>query len=268
MFEATTEAAGSCPTRSRATSWGSATRRACWRYRPRRGHVRLRTPTRTARTGSALTWEGRLNLRNARFARDERPLDEGCRARPASLQPGVPRHLVNQQEILGLRLLSLHNLRFVLELVAARTGDRAGQFPAWKAEALRRAKGVGETSEREARRNIFIIILAFGPMWLLFVRPQRGGSRSSSRRSDELERRKGDGHRRRDLRDDLGGRRGRGHGGDCAQDGGADGQARDRGGDAREDEETAGSRRRRPPRPRSSRPTKAGGETSDEENRG
>ena len=35
-------------------------------------------PTRTARTGSALTWEGRLNLRNARFARDPRPLDEEC----------------------------------------------------------------------------------------------------------------------------------------------------------------------------------------------
>ena len=54
-------------------------------------------PTRTARTGSALTWEGRLNLRNARFARDPRPLDEGCgcpacttlqpRVHPASRQP-------------------------------------------------------------------------------------------------------------------------------------------------------------------------------------
>ena len=40
-------------------------------------------PTRTARTGSALTWEGRLNLRNARFARDPRPLDEAARARRA-----------------------------------------------------------------------------------------------------------------------------------------------------------------------------------------
>ena len=35
-------------------------------------------PTRTARTGSALTARGRLNLRNARFARDPRPLEEGC----------------------------------------------------------------------------------------------------------------------------------------------------------------------------------------------
>ena len=36
-------------------------------------------PTRMGRTGSALTWEGRLNLRNARFARDRRPLDEALR---------------------------------------------------------------------------------------------------------------------------------------------------------------------------------------------
>ena len=44
-------------------------------------------PTRTARTGSALTWEGRLNLRNARFARDPRPLDEAAPARPARASP-------------------------------------------------------------------------------------------------------------------------------------------------------------------------------------
>ena len=84
-------------------------------------------PTRTARTGSALTWEGRLNLRNARFARDPRPLDEGC-ACPACTRHSRAyiRHLVNQQEILGLRLLSLHNLRFLIDLVGAgAAGDRA-----------------------------------------------------------------------------------------------------------------------------------------------
>ena len=45
-------------------------------------------PTRTARTGSALTWEGRLNLRNARFARDPAPLDETATARPARASRG------------------------------------------------------------------------------------------------------------------------------------------------------------------------------------
>ena len=76
-------------------------------------------PTRTARTGSALTWEGRLNLRNARFARDPRPLDESC-ACPACTRfsRAYIRHLVNQQELLGLRLLSVHNLRFLLDLTA------------------------------------------------------------------------------------------------------------------------------------------------------
>ena len=97
-------------------------------------------PTRTARTGSALTWEGRLNLRNARFARDPRPLDEGC-ACPACTRHSRAyiRHLVNQQEILGLRLLSLHNLRFLLDLVReARQAIERGAFASWKADALAR----------------------------------------------------------------------------------------------------------------------------------
>jgi queuine tRNA-ribosyltransferase len=97
-------------------------------------------PTRTARTGSALTWEGRLNLRNARFARDPRPLDEHCSC-PACTRfsRAYIRHLINQQELLGLRLLSLHNLRFVLELTAnARAAIEQGRLAAYKAEALAR----------------------------------------------------------------------------------------------------------------------------------
>ena len=74
-------------------------------------------PTRLGRTGSATTWEGRLNLRNARFARDERPLQEGCEC-PACTRfsRAYIRHLVTQDELLGLRLLTLHNLSFLLEL--------------------------------------------------------------------------------------------------------------------------------------------------------
>jgi queuine tRNA-ribosyltransferase len=97
-------------------------------------------PTRTARTGSALTWEGRLNLRNARFARDPKPLSEGCACPACSrFSRAYIRHLVNQQEILGLRLLSLHNLRFLLDLVAAaREAIIHRRFEAWRAEALER----------------------------------------------------------------------------------------------------------------------------------
>jgi queuine tRNA-ribosyltransferase len=97
-------------------------------------------PTRTARTGSALTWEGRLNLRNARFARDTAPLDASCDC-PACTQftRAYIRHLVNQQEILGIRLLSLHNLRFLIDLVeAARRAIERGAFESWRSDALAR----------------------------------------------------------------------------------------------------------------------------------
>ena len=97
-------------------------------------------PTRTARTGSAITWEGRLNLRNARFARDPGPIDDSCDC-PActGFSRAYVRHLVNQGELLGHRLLSLHNLRFVLELT--RRGREAilqGTFDSYKREALER----------------------------------------------------------------------------------------------------------------------------------
>jgi queuine tRNA-ribosyltransferase len=97
-------------------------------------------PTRTARTGSALTWEGRLNMRNARFARDEQPLDESCGC-PACTRfsRAYIRHLVNQQEVLGIRLLTLHNLRFVLDVTAgARDAIENGRLASFKAESLRR----------------------------------------------------------------------------------------------------------------------------------
>jgi queuine tRNA-ribosyltransferase len=97
-------------------------------------------PTRTARTGSALTWSGRLNLRNARYRRDPRPLDEECSC-PACerFSRAYLRHLVTQHEILGLRLLSLHNLSFVLDLTAgARAAIERGAFDEFKRDALAR----------------------------------------------------------------------------------------------------------------------------------
>ncbi len=106
-------------------------------------------PTRTARTGSALTWDGRMNMRNARFARDPRPLDEHCSC-PACTRfsRAYIRHLVNQEEILGLRLLSLHNLRFLLDLVAAaREAIERGVFASWSADALARLARPTEKEE-------------------------------------------------------------------------------------------------------------------------
>lgn len=97
-------------------------------------------PTRLGRTGSAITWEGRLNLKNARYARDPRPLDENCPC-PACTRfsRAYLRHLVNQQELLGLRLLTLHNLRFLLDLTgAARRAVEEGKLASFKAHALDR----------------------------------------------------------------------------------------------------------------------------------
>ncbi len=103
-------------------------------------------PTRTARTGSALTWGGRLNLRNARFARDPRPLEEGCRCPAcARFSRAYVRHLVTQDEILGPRLLSLHNLWFVLDLTAcARAAIERGTFSAFRRDALARLAHASE----------------------------------------------------------------------------------------------------------------------------
>src|SRR5204862_2896564 len=103
-------------------------------------------PTRTARTGSALTWEGRLNLRHARFARDPRQIDDGC-ACPACTRfsRAYLRHLVNQQELLGHRLLTLHNLRFVLDLVGgARKAIERGELSSYKESALAKLQAAPE----------------------------------------------------------------------------------------------------------------------------
>jgi len=103
-------------------------------------------PTRTARTGSALTGSGRLNLRNARYARDPHPLDEDCGCPAcARFSRAYVRHLVTQKEMLGLRLLSLHNLWFVLDLTArARAAIERGTFSTFRRDALARLVDVPE----------------------------------------------------------------------------------------------------------------------------
>jgi queuine tRNA-ribosyltransferase len=99
-------------------------------------------PTRTARTGSALTWHGRINLRNARYARDSAPLDESCDcAACATFTRAYIRHLVNQSELLGHRLLTIHNLRFLLRLTdGARAAIATGTFSTYKRDALERIR--------------------------------------------------------------------------------------------------------------------------------
>jgi queuine tRNA-ribosyltransferase len=75
-------------------------------------------PTRLARNGTAFAKTGTLNLKNAEFARDKNPIEQGC-ACPACNEytRGYIRHLIKAEEILGLRLITLHNLYFYLDLM-------------------------------------------------------------------------------------------------------------------------------------------------------
>ena len=75
-------------------------------------------PTRLARNGTAFSEHGTLNLKNAPYARDTAPIEEGCTC-PAcqKFTRAYLRHLVKAEEILGLRLISLHNLHFYLRLM-------------------------------------------------------------------------------------------------------------------------------------------------------
>jgi len=87
-------------------------------------------PTRLARNGTAFTATGTLNLKNAEFALDKQPIEENC-ACPAcrEFSRGYIRHLIKAEEILGLRLITLHNLYFYLNLMSrARTQIESGTF--------------------------------------------------------------------------------------------------------------------------------------------
>ena len=87
-------------------------------------------PTRIARNGTAFTAAGTVNLKNAPFAADKGPIEEGCQCYAcAEFSRGYLRHLIKAEEILGLRLVSLHNLHFYIRLMErARTRIEAGTF--------------------------------------------------------------------------------------------------------------------------------------------
>ena len=91
-------------------------------------------PTRLARNGTAFTETGTLNLKNSPFAMDKGPIEGGCEC-PAcrEFSRGYIRHLVKAEEILGLRLITLHNLHFYLHLMQrVRDSLEAGGFEAFR----------------------------------------------------------------------------------------------------------------------------------------
>jgi queuine tRNA-ribosyltransferase len=87
-------------------------------------------PTRLARNGTAFTAKGTLNLKNAEFTLDKRPIEENCACETCrQFSRGYIRHLIKAEEILGLRLITLHNLHSYLNLMSqARTEIENGTF--------------------------------------------------------------------------------------------------------------------------------------------
>jgi len=94
-------------------------------------------PTRNARNAQALTWGGRVNLKQARHVSDEAPLDARCDCPVCkTYSRAYLRHLIRAQEFLGLRLVTQHNLSFYAALMrGARTAILEHRYAAYAAEA-------------------------------------------------------------------------------------------------------------------------------------
>jgi queuine tRNA-ribosyltransferase len=102
-------------------------------------------PTRSGRTGQAFTADGPLNLRNARFAEDEEPIEPGCPC-PActTFSRAYVHHLVKSGEILGAMLMTQHNLWYYQRLMQALREAIAGQrLRAFASEFLQRYRRAG-----------------------------------------------------------------------------------------------------------------------------
>src|SRR3972149_8860014 len=75
-------------------------------------------PTRIARNGAVFASKGRLNLNNAEFARDPKPVEKDCGCYSCqNFSRAYISHLIKEKEILGIRLTTIHNLHFILDLM-------------------------------------------------------------------------------------------------------------------------------------------------------
>ena len=97
-------------------------------------------PTRMGRNGTVFTTDGRLNVKRAELRADPRPLDEACACPTCRrFSRAYLRHLYVADEMLGTRLLSLHNVHFLVSLMSdARRAVLDGSFDAWSDAWLRR----------------------------------------------------------------------------------------------------------------------------------
>lgn len=97
-------------------------------------------PTRNGRNGMLFTWDGPVNIRLARYARDPEPVDASCSCYTCrTFSRAYLRHLAASGEMLGPQLNSLHNLHFYLDLMRQmRTEIATGTFAAWAQERITR----------------------------------------------------------------------------------------------------------------------------------
>jgi queuine tRNA-ribosyltransferase len=106
-------------------------------------------PTRMGRNGTVFTPDGRINIKRAEHRRSDRPLDDQCDCSAClRFSRAYIRHLFVADEILGLRLLSLHNVHFLVRLMRdARDAIRAGSFGAWRSDWIARYHSRSMTTE-------------------------------------------------------------------------------------------------------------------------
>lgn len=112
-------------------------------------------PTRIGRHGTVFTKYGRLVVKNAGYAEDDRPLDEGCNCYVCrNYSRGYIRHLLKAGEILGQRLTTYHNLYFLVHLMKnARKAILEDRFPEFKEEFIKNYQ-MGNNSEWIKPRKI------------------------------------------------------------------------------------------------------------------
>ncbi len=102
-------------------------------------------PTRVARNGAALTRQGRINIRNLKYARDPDPIEPGCTCYACTtFSRAYIRHLIKAEEILAHNLLTLHNIHLLQTLMREmRAAILAGTFGAYAAAFLATYRPVG-----------------------------------------------------------------------------------------------------------------------------
>ncbi len=112
-------------------------------------------PTRVARNGALFTPTGRINIANRRYAEDDDPLDHTCDCYAcANYSASYLRHLFKAREMLGPRLASIHNLRFILRLMAdIRNAIAAGRFAQFHQEFLATYQPTDETRRQTQKHR-------------------------------------------------------------------------------------------------------------------